>query len=226
MKDLAKRFPIYYRLLKLYPSSYRKHYEQEVLQTTADMLDGAPSKSAKLAAWVHIAADLPVNAGRQQLQYIGVTMHTRTPKFIKLSSLIAAVLLVPFCAALIANGLDKVINNRTLYSSWLWHAPVLTLWVLILPSLAFTVAAITYIIYALKGTKLKKSSWLKRAVDIKHSWPTIIPGLLSCGILLLVAFHDSVHCWVQTPAHFVGHASQTWQCSTKNQSLDAFKRIF
>lgn len=39
MKNLKKRFPLYSKLIQLYPSSYLRQYRTQTLQTYADMLD-------------------------------------------------------------------------------------------------------------------------------------------------------------------------------------------
>lgn len=224
MNKLEKRFPIYSKLLRLYPKPYRKLYKQQILQTTADLLDDAPSSAKKLAEWAHIMTDLPLNLGKQQLQYVGGIYMNETPRYIKLNSIIAGVLLLPFVAALMANGLDKVINNHTLYNSWLWRTPALSLWILRLPEIAFLLAVGSYLVYLARGTGSVKSTWLKRALDVRHSWPIIIPAVIAFGIMFLVAFHDIGQC-VQSPSHLINHASQTWHCAMNNQSLGIFRKF-
>ncbi len=188
------------------------------------MLDDAPSQAAKLAGWTHIAIDLPLSVAKQQLQYVGGIYMNETPRYIKRNSIIAGALLLPFVAALIANGLDKVINNHTLYNSWLWHTPVLSIWVLRLPQLAFLLAVGTYLVYLLKSRD-NKQSWLKRVLDIRHSWPIVIPAIFAFGVLFIIAFHDVGQC-IQSPSHVVSHASQTWRCAVNNQSFKVFSKHF
>ena len=43
-----------------------------------------------------------------------------------------------------ANGIDRLINNRNLYHTWLWQAPFLRIWVIILPAVAFVFMAASY----------------------------------------------------------------------------------
>jgi len=223
MSDLHKRFPIYSKIMSLYPAVYREKYETEVLQTTADMLDEAPTMGARVAIWTKVAADLPFSLGKQQYQAVGGVLRHETPQYIKRNSLIAGALLIPFFAALIANSLDKVINNRTLFNSWLWQSPAIGFWVLYLPEAALLLALASYVAYVYKGTAGKKSSALRRALDVKHSWPIVVPAILAFGILFMLAFHDSVQCWIQSPSYLVSHASQAWQCTIHNQSLGGFK---
>jgi hypothetical protein len=225
MSGLHERFPVYSKILGLYPKPYHRKYETEMLQTTADMLDDAPGLSAKLAIWGKIAVDLPVNITKQQLQYIGGIMQHETPQYIKRNSLIANTLLLPFFAALIANSLDKVINNHTLINSWLWKGPAIELWVLYLPEAALLLALASYIAYLRKGVGNKKSSVLTRVIDVKHLWPVVVPAAVAFGILCILAFHDSVQCWLQSPTHLAGHISQAWQCTVHNQSLQVFRRL-
>lgn len=224
MGNLNKQFPLYSKLLKLYPNKYQKEYGEQILQTTADMLDNAPNFISKLAIWSHVAIDLPVNIAKQQLQYSGGSIMSQTPTYIKRSSLISVILLIPFFAALIANSIDKVINNHTLYGSWLWKSHVIGIWVLYLPEAAFLIAMVSYIIYLSRSTDSKHSKFLKRVLDIRQSWVILIPAFMSFGILFILAFHDVGQCWIQNPVHLVGHVNHAWSCTMNNQSLTAFRK--
>ncbi len=219
MSSRKKRFPTYSKIIRLYPKEYRKEYGEQILQTTADMLDNAPSSAAKLAIWTKVALDLPLNIGKQQFNDKGSLFMKQTPWHVKRVSILSSLLILPFFAALMANALDKTINNHTLYNSWLWDRPAIGLWVLYLPLTALLLACGSFLIYLAKDTKSRQSSWLKRALDIKHSWPIIIPGIIAFGILFMAVFHDSVQCWVQTPDHALTHIQQTWQCTTRNLAL-------
>ena len=217
MKKLEKRYPLYTALLRLYPKAYRQRYSQEILQATDDMLSNAPNRRSKLGVQAHLAMDLSLNAGKQQLNYVGDVMQSETPSYIKRNAIVASALLLPFLAALAANGLDRLINNRNLYRTWLWQTPVLRIWVIILPALAFLFVAASYIIFVIKSTT-SKQSWLKRIFDIRHMWPIILPGLIALGVLFIVEFHDSGQCWVQSPTHLATHLSQVWQCTLANRA--------
>lgn len=218
MTGLKSRFPVYSQLLRLYPAEYRRRYEHELLQTTADMLDDAPNKLAKLGIWSRLALDLPLNIARQNFEYLGGTMFSHTPSYIKRNSLISGVLLLPFFLAIAANGLDKLINNTTLYNSWLWGRPALILWVFYLPALALMVSLVSYGIFVFRGAQ-KNQAWLRRALDILHSWPILIVGTIALGILVMVEFHDSAQCFVRSPLHSVAHADQTLRCAEANRAI-------
>lgn len=223
MDSLSKRFPIYSKVIKLYPDKYHKEYGEQILQTTADMLDSSPKGIARYLVWLKVSVDLPINITKQQLQYSGGIYMKDTPSYIKTTSIVSGLLLLPFIAALLANGLDKAINNHTLYGSWLWKSPFIGLWVFYLPLIAFVLAVGSYLLYL---TKYKKTKWFNRLLDIRHSWPILIPAVFAFGILFLLAFHDSGQCFVHTPAYLVGHTSQTWKCATNNQSLPVFRKLF
>jgi len=226
MGRLEQRYRVFSAFLKLYPPDYRNRYGQEILQLTADMLDEAPGRFARLLIWSRVLADLPLNIIVQQCSYVGGIMYKDTPGYIKRNGVVAGVMLLPFVGALVANLLDQLVNNHDLYNSWLWRAPALATWILYLPILAFLVAGISYAVYVSRGAGGK--TWLKRALNIVVSWPVLVSGLTAFAILFAVAFHDSVHCWVQSPAHVATHLSQTWQCSERNTiSLPTvFKRAF
>jgi hypothetical protein len=223
MDSLNKRFPIYSKVIKLYPDKYRQKYGEQILQTTADMLDNSQKRSSKAFIWLKVAADLPLNITKQQLQYSGGIYMKDTPSYIKTSSIVSGLLLLPFFTALIANGLDKVINSHSLNGSWVWKMPLLGIWVLYLPLTAFVLAVGSYLFYL---TKYKQTKWFKRILDIRRLWPVILPAFFAFGILFVIAFHDSGQCFVHTPAYLVGHTSQTWKCATNNQSLPVFRKLF
>ncbi|MGH7141963.1 MAG: hypothetical protein ACREF5_00575 [Candidatus Saccharimonadales bacterium] len=215
MNQLQNRFPIYSKIIGLYPAKYRQEYGQQILQTTADMLDNTDSKGAKIAIWSRLAFDLPVSIAKQQLQLSDDIFMNDMPRYIKTNSLISGLLLLPFVAALSANGLDKLINNQDLYNSWLWDKPIIGLWVVYLPLLALLVAGGTYLFYLFSAAK---TTFSKRVIDIRRFWPVLIPALFAVGIVLLVEFHDSGHCLVQNPVHLANHLSQTWQCTLANRA--------
>src|ERR1700729_4091915 len=158
MKDTRTRFPVYSRLMKLYPKSYREKYQEEMLLTTADMLDNSNKFSDRLIIWAQLAFDLPLNIARQNFEYIGVNMHENMPNYIKRNGLISGILLLPFFGAIIANGLDKLMNNNTLNDSWLWHNPAIILWVFYLPAIALIISLVSYSTFVLRGSN-KGKAW-------------------------------------------------------------------
>lgn len=217
MRRNDTRFPRYVRLLRLYPQTYRQRYEQEMLQTTADMLDDAATRQQKLAVWARIALDLPMSIMKQQLLYAGGIMQHQMPSYIKRNGIIASILLVPFFASLMANGVDRALNHQDLYGTWFWHSWVLASFFLWFPELALLLLIGSYVYFVAKHGD--QSPWLKKLFDIRRSWPLIIPGLLACGILFIIAFHDSGQCLRHSPSYLTGHISQTWQCMAPSSKL-------
>lgn len=206
---MRSRFPKYERLLKCYPARYRKEYGGAMLQTLADMLDDQPTKAGKLRIWLRASIDLPASVAHQNIIALGDTFMHQTPQYIKRNGVIAGTLLIPFIAALTANGLDKVINNHTLYNSWVWGRLALTTWVIVLPALAFLLAFASYMLFVAKQSK---ANIFSRLFDLRRVWPVAITGVIGLGILFMVCFHDSVHCWMQNPVHVVTQWHQTWSC--------------
>lgn len=217
MTKLKSRFPVYAWLLRLYPAAYRHEYERELLQTTADMLDDAPTTLAKLGIWSRIACDLPFNIARQNLEYIGGNMHHDMPHYVKRNSLLSGLLLLPFFVAIAANSIDSLVHNAHLYNSWLWRSPAIVLWVFYLPAMAFIISLVTYSLFVFKDAP-KNKAWFKRALDLMHSWPVLIVGIIALSILTFAEFHDSSQCIVQSPVHAVTHASQTLNCIAANRA--------
>ncbi|HEV2403357.1 MAG TPA: hypothetical protein VGS08_04100 [Candidatus Saccharimonadales bacterium] len=54
MKDIREHFPLYTRVLRLYPKPYRQRYGLAILQTTADMFDDAQSLTERIMIWVRM----------------------------------------------------------------------------------------------------------------------------------------------------------------------------
>lgn len=220
MKDLHTRFPVYSRLLHLYPGPYRRRFEEEILQTTADMLEEATTPFGKARVWAQVMADLPENIGRQQLNYVGGIMHTETPTYLKRNSTIAGALVLPFFLIIIINSLSGHAISRT----WLWHTPAMAVWLLYMPQIALLVTLVTYALYTHGTGKSARQSWIKRVLDFKHTWLLILPLMAAFGILFFVGFHDSVQCWVQpNPIHAIPHVQQAWNCTMQNKSTEAFR---
>jgi len=214
--SLDNRFPIYSKVIKLFPPKYYKEYGRQILQTTADMLDNAPSSGAKLVIWTKLAIDLPINITKQQLQYSGGIYMKETPTYVKISGILTGILLLPFFVALIANGLDKVINNHTLYNSWVWRYDFLRVWVLILPIIAVIVALVSLAVYVARSPENRPKQLLGRVFDIKHNWPIVATGLVALGILFILRYHDSAKCLIQIPRHFLSHNNQSQVCKNYN----------
>jgi hypothetical protein len=216
MTQLKKRFPIYSTLLRLYPDSYRKAYAEEMLQTTADMLDDCVSLSQRLGIWMHVAAELPISASKQQLDYLGGTMNSTAP-YVKRSGLSASLLLLPAIVIVTINQLDVLFRREDLYGTWLWRSPVLRLWIVWLPTLAAVISVMSLLIYVVSYRKSNKvsSAW-KRISGVKNYWQLIVPAVLSLGLISIVFFHDSAHCLFHTPAHTLSGTNQTWQCLVHN----------
>jgi len=205
MKDLAKRFPRYSKLLYLYPVSYRKEYGEQMLQTLADMLDDPQQSHTSI--WLRITLDFPLSVLKQQVTYTGEAMATAMPTYIKRNALIGAGLIAPFFIILTING---ILGNR-LQSSWLWQSWVLFIWLIVLPALAVACNLAAWIRWSRAARETKQSLW-RILTDFRLSWPALTMMILGMGILGLVFFHDSVHCVAGNPVRELHNPSQTWHC--------------
>lgn len=219
MARLEDRFPIYRQLLRLYPPDYQANYGHEMLQTLADMLDNAPSGYDRARVRLQVAIDFPVSLARQEIFYLGGIMSEQMPSYMKRNALIGAALLIPFVLALLANGLDKAIYNRTLEQSWLWHAPFASLWVLWLPLAATILALATLVVYILQ----QPGGDLKRLFRVQYFWPILGVALIGLFILAVLFGHDSTHCVLGNPITELGHPQHTWQCISQGVSNYPFE---
>lgn len=205
--DLNKRFPKYSKLLYLYPDAYRKHYSEQMLQTLADMLDDSPTAQQKFTTWSRTLLDLPLSAVRQQINYTGETMTNDTPKYVKNSALVGAILLIPFCVLVFAHSLDSGVQN-----SVFWHFPMLFTFFVLLPSIAFLLATVAFISWLVERRKQEKKSWVAELLDLRRNWYLLTVLVIGLGIVGMVYFHDSVRCVAGNPVREARNLSQTWSC--------------
>jgi hypothetical protein len=80
MPNLRERFPVYARIVSLYPKAYREQFEEQILQTTADMIDGAQDKREAHMMWLRVLLNTPADIMCQQLKHIGGYMKNTTQK--------------------------------------------------------------------------------------------------------------------------------------------------
>jgi hypothetical protein len=186
-----------------------------MLHTTEDMLNDATSPIARLNVWLKIGADLPINIARQQLMDARMYGFGNAPHYLRNCTFLAAILLMPFFAALSANGLDKVLFNSTLQNSWVWHRPIIGLWILYFPLMASLLILSSYVAYIIRnegGVKLFRS----RLFNIHMLWVTLMVGFIAIGILSVVIFHDSGQCWMHSPQYDVTHFKHALRCTGGN----------
>lgn len=206
MNTLSDRFPLYSKLLHLYPVGYRKDYGEQMLQTLADMLDAQPDRKA--AIWTRTAVDFPLSVLKQQIIYTGDTMATQMPDYIKRNALLGTWLIAPFFVFIIANS----IVGSQLQRSILWHRNVLFAWLVVLPSLAalFNLAALLRWMNS-RHRETHQGTW-RMLADVRRYWPAAALAILGIGILGLVFFHDSVHCVLGNPLREAPNWHQTLRC--------------
>jgi len=206
IEKLSRRFPVYSRVLRLYPVPYRERYTEQMLQTTADMLDGVPD-NLRLRLWVHIVLELPGSIVHQRLIYATQALMHETPTYVRRNTMVSALLMVPFCAIAVINDM----TGHSLYQTWFWSYSVLLTWILLLPALSLIISGTTFISW-LYGRKKQGSSLLRSIKDIRHNWAMLALSFLGFVILGLVFFHDSVRCVAGDPVREVDNSHQTIRC--------------
>ncbi|HUB93662.1 MAG TPA: hypothetical protein VMB52_04115 [Verrucomicrobiae bacterium] len=204
MADLDTRFPVYSRLLRLYPAFYRQRYSEQILQTLADMLDANPSRAHHANVWLRTSLDLPWSVATQRVNYASLLLTHETPDFVRRNSLVSGLLFVPFFVIATANDLAA----HRFYHTWLWSYDVLLTWIIVLPMLGMTLSIVTLFIW-LSGNR---RSWWRSLCDLSHNWTMILPIVLGLGILFLVFFHDSVHCITGNPISELRNLHSTLRC--------------
>jgi len=168
-----QRFKVYAKLLYLYPSSYRKQYGQQLLQTIADMVDDAPSTQERLTVWLRISLDLPVAVCKEHFQVIGDFMYARNKHQVNRNTIVSgALLLLP--VILVA------INRMLMLSGPGRGMPTYSLIVVttMFPVLAVGLSGFTLYTVLRSDKKLRTN-------NLRQSWPL---GLVFAASLLLLTF--------------------------------------
>ncbi len=204
---MVSRHPLYERLLKLYPKSYRDKYGEQMAQTLSDMLADQPSKAAQSLTRLRAIIDLPVHVVQQNVMVVGDTLMNETPAYIKRNSIIGGVLLAPFCLV-VASG---VLQNQQLMNTRAWVA-LASVALLVLPGLGFVLNASSYIKWFFDKSIQKKRGIFSRLLDVSHTWPMVLAGGIGLLLFLFVPFHDSVHCVAGNPVRVAHNPNQAWQC--------------
>ncbi|HEX3568707.1 MAG TPA: hypothetical protein VHT70_03475 [Candidatus Saccharimonadales bacterium] len=203
----VRRFPLYAKLLHLYPKSYREQYGDQMLQTLADMLDAAPTTAQRALVWLRTMIDMPLSIGRQQLSFAGHALTQETPLFVRRNTLVSASMFLPFFVIVAINDLTA----HGLYHTWLWRVGPLFTWIVLLPAIGMIISTITLVAW-LRRMRVAHRSWWRSLIDIRHSWPMLAFVLLGLGILCLVFFHDSVHCVAGNPVRELHNPHATLHC--------------
>lgn len=201
MGRLEKRFPVYSRLLRLYPAPYRQAYQRQMLQTLADMLHDPATSNA--SAWLRTGLDLPLSLGRQNLAYASHALAHETPDYVKRVSIAGSLLLLPFFIFLTLDA----ITAHSLYSSWFWQPWVIATWLIIMPAVAAALAGSTFLYWARAQRRSRTSVY-----DLRRNWPLLGIVVVSAGIVAMAFFHDSVHCVVHNPIKELRNWHTTWTC--------------
>jgi hypothetical protein len=190
---MAKRFPLYQRLLRLYPASYRKKYADQMLQTLGDMLDDQPSKAARVLVWSRVITELPLSIAGQNIITLGGTMST-TPQFVKRNTILGSALIVPFFVTVIVNSFSQQVFS----SGSTWHYPAMAS-VVYLPVIATLLLLGTFMSWLYQKKKRDNIGFWRSLLDVKHNWLMLVVGGLALLIVAFVFGHDSVGCSQRDP---------------------------
>lgn len=205
MTSLNERFPRYRQLLKLYPSSYRRDYETQMLQTLADMLDD-PERS-RTAVWIDTILDLPISVIRQQVSCTATAMMT-TPNYLKHYAVTGAWMVAPFFLLVALNSLD----GQALRHTMLWHTRALFVWLILLPGLAVMLNFAAWACWVRQNRRDNKLSVWRAMADFRRGWPALAVAVIGLSIIAFTYGHDSVHCLAGNPIRELHNAHQTLRC--------------
>lgn len=205
MGKLERRFPRYSKLLSLYPLTYRSEYNQQMLQTLADMLDNHQHSRASI--WLRTTLDLPFSLAKENLIYIGGVMAHETPAYVKRNSQIGAALIAPFFIFIIANSLAHHTLGQGRVSN-----DILRFLVIGLPTIAFLLGTATFVKWAAERHANQKVGYMHNLLDFRRNWPILATAGLGLLIVLFIFGHDSIHCLTDNPIRELQNSHQTLRC--------------
>lgn len=178
MTDLRKRFPVYSRLLLLYPAPYRTRYDEQILQTLADMLDANSSHSARLQVWVRTIRDFPRSLITQRAQYASSVLAHETPGFVRKNVAMGGWLFAPFFLIAITNDME----SHRLYHSWFWRPEVLFAWLRLFPTAGLILIMATFCVWL----RMNKAPLRLSLKDVGHNWVMLFPMIIGMSVVFAV----------------------------------------
>lgn len=134
-------------------------------------------------------------------------MTHQTPSYVKKSSIIGGLLLLPFFLLIIAAGLDDNMRNPTI-----WNYHVLLIFFVALPILALFLTITALVSWLVERKQHEHENWFRALFDLRRNWPLLSVIVVGLGIIGLVFGHDSVHCATGNPIRELHNPSQTWHC--------------
>lgn len=201
---ISKELTIFKNLLLLYPDSYRKKFELEMLITFGDMYQEKKLRDGKIGFlfWLGISLDISKSACKQHgellkkqgmKKYLFKTLHFNT------CNIIGALLLLPFLSVFLIDVVARISQgdlthyNRPVYTflshTFLYQKPVLLVWVILFPAIAVLINLIPLI-----QNSFKKHRSLFHLSFIKQNIITFSILAMGIGFLALLKLHDFAPC--------------------------------
>lgn len=192
-------------LLRLLPPSLRDEYGREIASILAD-LRAEKGGRLGLRAGGRLLIDIAAASAREHALTVGDAVISR-PRYLVASAAAACLLLVPFAVAL---ALIPLGLQHGLETTWLWSPPILGLWAVRFPQIAFAIAAATVLVWLARGgTPDRRRAGIRL---LRTAWPLVASGLISLAFLCLLLFHDTAPCVTAQPARALTHPSSAISC--------------
>lgn len=203
---VSKTYIFFKNLLLLYPDTYRKTFEEEILITFEDMYQEKLLQDGEIGItfWFQIYMDIVINAleqHRQLLKKQGMKKYTQQTLHINKYNIIGGLLLLPFFSVFLINVSARIAQgdlthyNRPVYSllshSLLYWFPVLFTWVILFPTLAIIINLVPLI-----KNIIKKHGSLFDFSFIRQNAITLLILAVGIGFLAIIKLHDFAPCFV------------------------------
>ncbi len=203
---VTKGYVLYKSLLILYPESYRKKFEQEMLTIFEDISQEQLRKSGKtgISFWLSLSFDIARSAAEQHMQLLkkqGMKKYIHQTLLINRYNIIGALLLLPFLTVFAIDVLARILQgdlvhyNRPVYN-YLSHTPFywtpnLFIWVILFPALA----VFTNLIPLIKNS-IKKRKTIFQFVFLRENAVTLLILAVGLGFLAIIKLHDFAPCMI------------------------------
>lgn len=185
MPSLKKRFPVYSKVLKLYPKTYLRKYYTQTLQTTADMLDDdGLTLFGKLKIWFRVGLDLAKTIPLENIKAIDAK------KFIPRSLIVCIVLITPLLINILLSTLAMsniyMLNSESIIQKFFnntWY-----LWIFITPFIAVLIALLAIIVWRVNKQDVKGKRKFIQRLNIATLAVVVLAGsffLVSTSISLI-----------------------------------------
>jgi hypothetical protein len=142
-------------LLHFYPKEYQHEYQEEMLETTREMVEHAPTNLARLKMSGRLLKDYSISIIAQHASQFERSIFSRPP-YIRWGSFMGTLLVMPYIFVCAYNLLNQTILHRAVPIIH-WEVRAWAIYAIILPVAAFLVVLAVAAIHTYKVISSRRS---------------------------------------------------------------------